>query len=449
MAINRRRFLERGIRGGFGVAASAYGLGVASKAAAPSDKVVVGMMGVGGRGTFLTQLFASRPDVEIAYICDVDKLKFQRAVKVVEDKKGKTPKTIGNFQRILEDKNVDAIVCATPDHWHALATVLSCQAGKDVYVEKPASNCIWEGRKAVEAARKYNRVVQIGMQCRSSSYGRSARELIQSGKLGSIHLVRVFNMLSREPVEGTPDTAPPEGLDWDMWVGPGPLRAYNPMYFRRVFWDFNGGLITDDGVHQLDFARMVMGVSFPKSVHHAGGKLFFNDIAETPDTTIVTYDYDRLRLVFEQTWWTPYMKKTPDSIRESLSQFPDWYPFNATKIEIYGSRGLMLLGRHGGGWQLHDEEGRTIAADKQRHSEMQAGHVENFISCIRSRKRPNADVEEGHVSAALCHMANISYRMGDRKLEFDSSKEVFVDGDEANHYLKRSYRAPWVMPENV
>src|SRR5208337_1888851 len=159
MAVNRRRFLERSIQGGFGVAAGAYGLGLASKAAAPSDKVVVGMMGVGGRGTFLTELFASRPDVEIAYICDVDSRKFARAVKVVEDKQGKTPKTIGNFQRMLEDKSVDAMVSATPDHWHGMATVLACQAGKDVYVEKPACHCIWEGRKMVEAARKYNRVV--------------------------------------------------------------------------------------------------------------------------------------------------------------------------------------------------------------------------------------------------------------------------------------------------
>jgi predicted dehydrogenase len=394
-----------------------------SKAVAPSDKVVVGVMGVGGRGTFLTQLFASRPDVEIAYVCDVNAKRLPEAVKVVVDKKGKPPKTTGNFQRILEDKGVDALVCATPDHWHALATVL--------------------------AARKYNRVVQVGMQNRSSSYGKSARELIQSGKFGSIHLVRVFNMLNRDPVERTPDSAPPEGFDWDMWVGPGPLRPYNPMYFRRVFWDFNGGLITDDGVHQLDLARMVLGVSFPKAVHHAGGRLFFNDIAEIPDTTIATYDYGHLRLVFEQTWWTPYMKKPTDAVRENPNKFPDWFPFDSTRIEIYGREGLMLLERHGGGWELYDGEGRRISTDKQNHSAMQAAHVENFVGCILSRKRPNADVEEGHISAALCHMANISYRLGDRKLVFDSAKEAFADDNEANRYLKRTYRAPWVMPESV
>src|SRR5262249_21899883 len=274
----------------------AAGVRAASKAVAPSDKVVVGIMGVGGRGIQLTGFFAERPGVEIAYVCDVNAKRLPEAAKVVEEKQGKTPKRVGNFQRILEDKEVDAVVCATPDHWHSLATVLACQAGKDVYVEKPVSHDIWEGRKMVEAAAKYNRVVQVGMQNRSSSYGTTARELIQSGKLGSVHLVRVYNMLNRQPVDNVPDSAPPEGLDWDMWLGPGPLRPYNPKYFRRVFWDFNGGIITDDGVHQLDLARWVIGASFPKSVHHSGGKLFFKDIAETPDTSIVAFDYGGLKL---------------------------------------------------------------------------------------------------------------------------------------------------------
>jgi len=448
MAVTRRRFLERSLQGGLGVATGVYGLGARAKAVAPSDKVVVGVMGVGGRGTFLTQEFASRPDVEIACICDVDSRKFPHAVKLVEEKKGKTPQTVGDFRRILEDKNIDAMVCATPDHWHGLATVLACQAGKDIYVEKPASHNIWEGRKMVEAARKYNRVVQVGMQNRSSTYGGSAKESIQSGKLGAVHLVRVYNMLNRTPVD-TADSAPPPELDWNMWLGPGPLRPYNPKFFQRVFWDFNGGMMTDDGVHQLDLARRVLGVTYPKSVHHTGGKLHFTDLAETPDTTIATYDFDGLALVFEQDVWTPYMQKTPDSIRESLTQFPDWYPFNATRIEIYGHKGMMILGRQGGGYQIYDEEHRMIATGKQRHSEMQAAHVENFISCIRSRQRPNADVEHGHISAALCHMANISYRLGNRKLEFDSATETFVNDQEANQLLRRSYREPWVVPEKV
>lgn len=449
MTMSRRRFLDRSIKGGFNAALGTAAVRATSRAVPPSDKVVVGVMGVGGRGTQLTGFFAERPDVEIAYVCDVNAKRLPGAAKVVEEKKGKTPKAVGNFQRILEDKDVDAMVCATPDHWHALATVLACQAGKDVYVEKPASHDIWEGRKMVEAAHKYSRVVQVGMQCRSSSYGGTARDLIQSGKFGGVHLIRVYNMLNRTSVERTLDSAPPEGLDWDMWLGPGLLRPYNPMYLRRVFWEFNGGLITDDGVHQLDLARWVIGVSFPKAVHHAGGKLAFKDIAETPDTSIVSYEFDGLTLVFEETWWTPYMVKVPNRVRESTTQFPDWYPFIGTRIEIYGTDGMMILGRHGGGWQLFDREGRKIQSDKQTFAAMQAAHVGNFISCIHSRKRPNADVEDGHISATLCHMANISYRVGDRKLAFDSAKEAFVDDSEANQYLKRTYREPWVIPEDV
>ncbi|MGO8818831.1 MAG: Gfo/Idh/MocA family protein, partial [Terriglobia bacterium] len=323
MAIDRRQFLDQGIKSGLAAAIGAAGPRAVAKPVAPNDKVVVGVMGVGGRGTQLTGFFADRPDVEIAYICDVNAKQLPGAVKVVEDKKGKTPRTVDDFRRILEDKSVDAMVCATPDHWHALATVLACQAGKDIYVEKPASHNIWEGRKMVEAARKYNRAVQVGMQNRSSSYCASAREMIQSGKLGSVHLVRVYNMLNRDPLVSVPDSAPPEGFDWDMWLGPGPQRPYNPKYFHRVFWDFNGGLMTDDGVHQLDLARAVMGVSYPKAVHHTGGKLYFKDIAEVPDTTIATFEYDGLTLVFEETAWTPYMAKVPTNVRESTTQFPD------------------------------------------------------------------------------------------------------------------------------
>jgi predicted dehydrogenase len=252
-------------------------------------------------------------------------------------------------------------------------------------------------------------------------------------------------MMTRTPVESTPDSLPPERFDWDMWLGPGPLVPYNPKYFRRVFWDFNGGNITDDGIHQLDLARWVMGVSFPKSVHHTGGKLFFKDIAETPDTSMVTYAYGGLTLVFQQAWWTPYMVNLANNVRESMTQFPDWYPFNGTRTEIYGSDGMMILGRHGGGWQHFDREGRKVASDKQSFAAMQEAHVDNFISCIRSRERPNADAEEGHISAALCHMANISYRVGDRKLVFDSANEAFVGDNEANRYLRRTYRQPWVV----
>jgi len=449
MAVDRRGFLDRSIKGGLGAAFGVATIRAPLNAVAPGDKVVVGIMGVGTRGAFLTQLFTQRPDVEIAYVCDVDDRKTALAAKAVQEKKGKAPAAVGSFEHILEDSDVDALVCAAPDHWHSLATILACQVGKDVYVESPASHNIWEGRKMVEAARKYNRVVQVGMQDRSSTYAATAREVIQSGKLGTIHLVSIYNMMTRAPLEDTPDSLPPEGFDWSMWLGPAATRPYNPKCFRRVFWDFSGGNITEEGVHQLDLARWVMGVSYPKSVHHTGGEFFFKDGAETPDTSLVTYSYDGLSVIFQQAWWTPYMAKLPDNVRDSMTKFPDWYPFSGTRTEIYGSNGMMILGRDGGGWQQFDREGRKVASDKQTFAAMQVAHIDNFIDCIRSRKRPSGDVEDGHISAALCHMANISYRLGDRKLEFDSAKEAFGGDNEANRYLKRTYREPWVIPENV
>jgi predicted dehydrogenase len=389
--------------------------------------------------------------VEIAYVCDAYSERFQNGLKTVEDVTGKKPRAVVDFRRLLDDRNVDAVIVATPHHWHALATVLACQAGKDVYVEKPASHNIWEGRKMIEAARKYERVVQVGMQNRSSSYAESARDLVQSGKLGSIHLVRVFNMFIRKPFDTMPNVAVPAGMNWENWLGPAPTRPYNSMWFKDwlYFWDFSGGLLNDDAIHQLDLARLVIGKSYPKSVYHAGGTLSFKDSVEIPDTSMATFEYETLTLVVEQMWWAPYMKKTAESIRQSEELFPNWYPFDGTKVEIYGTKGMMLLERHGGGWQIYDEEGQKVAQDKETHTRMQAAHADNFLDCIRSRKRPNGDIEEGHISAGLCHMANISYRVGNRKLNFNSATETFGDDDEANQYLRRAYRRPWVIPGNV
>jgi len=341
-------------------------------------------------------------------------------------------------------------VVATPDHWHALATVMACQAGKDVYVEKPATQNIWEGRKAVEAARKYQRVVQVGMQNRSSSYGAAAREYIQSGKLGDVHLVRVYDMLGRPRFQKLANAPTPAGLNWDMWLGPAVLRPYNPSTYKNWLYsfDFSSGFF-DEAVHQLDFARMVFGKGLPNSVYHSGGNLSFNDGVETPDTSIATFQYDSMTLIVEQTWWTPYMVKTPDAIRQSETEYPNWYPFNGMKVEIYGTSGMMILGRYGGGYVLYDQDGRKIRQEKQPFAKIQALHFGNFVDCIRTRKRPNADIEDGHISATFGHMANISYRLGNRQLKFDAANECFINDQEADHLLRRSYREPWAIHDLV
>jgi predicted dehydrogenase len=409
------------------------------------------MMGTGGRGNWLLeQELAKRPEVEIAYVCDVDSRagRLGRAVKIVEKLKGRKPKAVSDFRRILDDKSVDALFNCTPDHWHALPTVLACQAGKDVYVEKPASYDVWEGRKMVEAARKYKRIVQMGNQSRSAPYTQKAVAYIRSGKLGDVHFVRVLNMKNRSGVGHTADGPIPEGVNYDMWLGPAPKRPFNPNHFHYCWhwmWDYSGGDIINDGIHQIDLARWLIGKDYPKSVSSGGGKHFFDDDQEAPDTQVVTWEYDKLTIVFEQTLWTPYMKKTLWDYRDT-DGFPDW-PFSATKVEIYGTKGLMQLSRHGGGWQVFDPDGKAVVSAPGRHPH--GPHLDNFFACLESRARPNADIEAGHLSTLLCQVGNISYRLGGRKLIFDGKTERFVNDGEANKYLRRVPREPWVIPDKV
>lgn len=446
--ISRRRFLKHSVSAG-AVAVAALAISPDRKTLAASDKVIVGVMGIRGRGDFLARAFAARPDVEVAYLSDVDSRLFESRAKPVEAVQGKKPKTVQDFRRILDDPEVNALVIATPDHWHALATIWACQAGKDVYVEKPASHSIWEGRKMVEAARKYKRVVQLGTQSRSAPYVKNAIEFTRSGKLGNVHLVRVLNMKTRSVLPRAPDEPVPKGLDYDLWLGPAPKRPYNANRFYggcwNWWWDFSGGDIINDGVHQMDLARWVVGEEYPKSVFCTGGIFHFDDGAETPDTQVVTYEYERLTMVFELTLWTPYMKKTPMEVR-GTDRWHNW-PFNATKVEVFGTDGFMYLGRHGDGWQSFTPDGEQGPFEYGR--EPFPHHLENFVKCVRTREKPTADIETGHLSTLLCHLGNISYRVGNRKLIFDGATESFVGDEEANRYLKREYRHPYVVPEKV
>jgi predicted dehydrogenase len=416
------------------------------KSRAASEKIIMGVMGLGGRGTYLAEKFAERSDVEIAYLCDPNTRRFARAREVVEEAQEKRPKMVQDFRKILDDGSVDALINATPDHWHGLGTIMACQAGKDVYVEKPMAHNIWEGRKMIEAARKYKRVVQVGMQSRTAPYTRKAKEYIQSGKMGDIHLVRVFNMMQHPKQREVPDQPVPEGFDYDMWCGPAPKLPYNPSSRWLNQWEYSCGPIPGDAVHQLDLARYLMNdIPYPKTVSHTGGVFALKDRRQTPDTQLATFEYDSLTLMLEAALWTPYIKKIPGNIRDS-DQFPNW-PFCSTRVEILGTEGFMYYGRHGGGWQAYDANGELVHSEYGRQADKK--HQDNFIDCIRTRKKPSADVEIGHQSVLLCHMANISYRVGNLKLEFDPQTETFTNCDEANKYIKREYREPWIVPENV
>ncbi|MHC4440312.1 MAG: Gfo/Idh/MocA family protein, partial [Planctomycetota bacterium] len=428
-SLNRREFMM----GTVGAAASLTVL-PQSKSRAAGEKIIMGVMGLGGRGTYLAEKFAARPDVEVAYLSDPNTRRFARAREAVEEAQDTRPKMVQDFRKILDDKSVDVLINATPDHWHGLGTIMACQAGKDVYVEKPMAHNIFEGRKMVEAARKYKRVVQVGMQSRTAAYTGKAKDYIQSGKMGDIHLVRVFNMMQHPKQRDVPDQPVPEGFDYDMWCGPAPKLPYNPSRRWLNQWEYSCGPIPGDAVHQLDLARYLMGdIPYPKTVAHAGGVYALRDGRQTPDTQLATFEYDSLTLMMEATLWTPYIKKIPGNIRDS-DRFPDW-PFCSTRVEILGTEGFMYYGRHGGGWQAYDANGELVRSEYGRQADKE--HQDNFIDCIRTRKRPNADVEIGHQTVLLCHMANISYRVGNQKLELDPRTERFTNCDEANKYLKR------------
>ena len=453
--MNRREFLDRTKQTTLGLAIGMTILGDARsvRATPANDKLSLALVGVRGRGRHLGRGFIERGDCRISYVCDVDrKIADIRAKRFAEAQGGQPPKVDQDFRHALDDKSVDAVVLATPDHWHCPATVWACQAGKDVYVEKPLGHSAWEGRKAVEAARKYKRIVQVGLQNRSAPYNFAAKKYIEDGKLGRIHLCRVFNQKGKRNFQARPDSQPPEWFDWDMFNGPAPESPYNvnSVNHWHSFWRYSGGDIINDAVHQIDLARWLIGVDYPKTVYCTGGRFDSEGIDQTPDTQLAAFEFDKLLMTYEMTLYTPYMLKTSPATRESLTAYPYW-PQNATRIEIYGSEGVMFVGRHGGGWQVfvRTKAEKPVVKAEENGRFPDPEHKENFVSCIRSRKLPNADVEQAHLSTLLPQYANISMRLGGVKLTTDPKTESIVGNDEAARMLRRTYRSPWVIADEV
>ncbi|MCP4613388.1 MAG: Gfo/Idh/MocA family oxidoreductase [Planctomycetes bacterium] len=447
-SLNRRDFMKDSI----GAAASFTILSQATGMAA-NNKVVLGIMGVGGRGRALLDSLVKRKDIKIKYICDADTRSYGPAAEIVMEGHDYKPKFVQDFRRMLDDPEIDAIIIATSDRWHALATIMACQAGKDVYVEKPLSLSIWGGRKMVEAARKYKRVVQVGMQSRSAPYTDKAADYIRSGKLGNVHLARVFLMQQSPPIHVAPVQPVPEGIDYDLWTGPSPMMPYRPGRWFWRLWDFYVGYIMADMIHQIDLARYLIGKEYPDTVCNAGGVYHFNDGRQQPDTQFATFEFDKLTMLFEASLWSPYMHRIVHL--QDKTKFPDW-PHSATKVEICGTKGTMCFGRHGGGWQVFEgdasvRESKAVVSEPAilKFGSIIDEHFEDFINCIRTRKKPKADVEQAHRSMVLCHLANISYRSGNRKLKFNSETERFINDTEADKYLKANYRKPWVIPQVV
>jgi len=451
----RREFLKKSIAGSIGLTVGANSLLNAAVFKGANDKIVIGLIGTGGRGMeAIVSCCKVNDNVTIKTVCDVNSSKLTKAVATIEKEFGYRPAMTANMQDIFNDKDVDAVWISTPEHWHALATVWACQAGKDVYVEKNPTINIWEGRKMVEAATKYNRIVSVGFQNRSAPYGFSAREYIKSGKLGKIVTVKCYNMLGGGQWAEKPETPVPAWLDWDKWQGPAAQRPFSPSIVTEsgrgdwgCYWAYSGGGLADDASHVMDLARLVIGdPPHPKSVFGWGGNHAFGSKRETPEYQSIVYDFGDFTLTCDNAYATNYMVKTPTNIRMDKTLFPNWRN-NATRTEIYGTEGLMYLGRHGGGWQVLGNNNEIVAQDGGVMPDKE--HQIDFIEALRTRKKPNGDVEECHRSATLVHLGNIAYRVGNKQLLFDPQTEKILNDDKANALARGSYRQGYVIPENV
>jgi predicted dehydrogenase len=332
------------------------------------------------------------------------------------------------------------MIC-TPEHWHALATVRACEAGKDVLVEKNISLSIEEGRKMIRAAEQHGRIIQCGTQNRSAGFAFSARDYIQSGKLGAIVQVKSYCMLpGGKPWMLKPDSPVPEGLDWDQWLGPAEKVPYNVSRHKAWYdwWAYSGGqAFSGDAIHVMDLARMVLGdPDHPESIFTTGDRVLFDDERDIPDIQTVTYDYGHFALSCISSKFGEYLTKTSPEIRYG-EKFPDW-DLNATRTEIYGTEGMMYLGRHGGGWQVLGDNGEILAQDFGMFPD--TPHQQNFIDSVRSRKTPNGNIHEGHKSATLIHLGNLAHRVGNRQLSFDPSSETITNSPEAMKLDNLAYR---------
>ena len=420
--------------------------------ASATDNIVLALIGAGGRGTQnILSIRKCCPGVDVKYICEVDKERGGRVIDELGKIQKFKPLRVDDMRRVFDDKDVDAVVICTPEHWHALATIWACQAGKDVYVEKNISLNIPEGRKMIEAAEKYNRIVQCGYQNRSGDYNMSARDYIRSGKLGKITLVKTYCMLpGSKPWLLKEDSSAPEGLDWGRWLGPAPRVPYNVSRHKAWYewWAYSGGLhMASDASHVMDLARMAIGdPDNPKSAYCAGGRVLYDDARDIPDNQTVTFDFGEYPLTCESSNYGEYLTKTSPEIRYNRKLFPNW-PLNSTRIEIYGTEAMMYLGRHGGGWQVLGAGAKII--DQGGGYFPDELHQQDFINCIRTRNTPNANLEQSHKSAILVHLANLSYRVGKKQLYFDSDTEQVTNSEEANTISKGSYSVGFEIPEIV
>jgi predicted dehydrogenase len=428
---SRRTFLEAS-----GVTALA-----ASRVWGANDRINVAVIGTGGRGRDHITEYAKQPGARIYALCDVDQANLERATTLAQKLTGEKPKTYKDMKDVFADKEVQAVSMPLPNHWHALATVWACQAGKDVYVEKPACHDIYEGRQMVAAARKYNRIVQVGSQSRSIAHKIRAIQMLHDGVIGDVYMARGLCFKRRKSIGHTPVEPVPAGVDWDKFLGPAPMIPFSKnrfLYNWHWFWTTGNGDIGNQGVHEMDIARWGLGVDFPQSAVGSGGKYVYDDDQQTPNTLLARFDYGNKELVFE-------VRGLPTGHEADLSKTDS----NTVGNLFYGRDGWMALDAEGYRIYKGEPEGKLVQEAKYEEPDKTdtGPHIANFLSAVRSRKYQDlhADVDVGRISADLCHLANISYRCGGNLLKFNPATEKF-ESEAANVLAHPAYREPYVIP---
>ena len=428
MSANRRQFLQSTV--GAALTSQIF----TGNARGANDRISVGFIGMGKMGRDNLRYALRNPNAAVAAVCDI----YERNLNMAVERAGPGVRAVRDFREILADKSIDAVCIATPDHWHPYMAVEACKAGKDVFVEKPVAVTMEECAKMLEAARKYNRVVQAGTMQRSAPHFQKAVELVRNGDLGQVTFARTwyYARSQREGFGNPPDSDPPAGLDWDKWLGPAPKRAFNvnrwgvdpeDRFFSRFryFWDYAGGMMTDWGVHLVDIVQWAFNEAMPATITASGQKNFIRDNRDTPDTMQVTYEYPGFVATFES--------------RECNAQSMIDHPYG---ILFHGDEASLLVDRRG--LRLIPERGARVTEwEMKSTSSGNAEHWANFLDCVRSRQKPVSDIETCQRSTASCLLGNIALRSKAR-VDFDEKKWA-VAQPEAKKYFSREARAPWKL----
>jgi len=420
------------------LAAGAF-LNLNPSAIGANERPTLALIGGRNRGRQIA-LGAIKAGARIKTFCDLDEEILRKVGAELGRAQGRQPDYVREFERVLEDKSIDAVMIATPDHWHARMGILAAQAGKDVYIEKPLTQTIYDGQQLRDAARKYKRVMQVGTQRRSGEHFRSAVEHVASGGIGKVALVKAWITQVRETIGNPPDANPPAGINYDAWLGPAPKRRFNENRFHynwRFFWDYGNSELGNQGVHVLDVALWGIQAlhknihTYPRRISATGGIYWLDDAKEVPDTETVAYDYGDLMLHFELRSFASDHVLHAQEKRRGGSDF-----FTA----FYGAEGTLMVGNNG--WKVYRKDG-SIGPEAKSAGEF---HEKDFLECLKTRKEPNSDVEIGRLSTMLCHLGNISYKLG-RDVKFDGRTESFGSDKEANALLRKEHRKPYDLPK--